>query len=103
MKKSCYLLVTADKYELPVCVGDTIEELSCCTGLTWTSLQRGALRNSLIAGKYRIYKIDDVRSDEERFNDVSDYKQFCIKHNLRENNFKSLEAYHKYIYEEQYV
>lgn len=95
--KSTYVFISNDELELPIVVADTLEEIALLTGFNWLCLQRACLRNSLIAGQYRIKKVD-IRDDEDRFNDLFDYKKFCLKENIPENNFKSLQRYRQYVY-----
>lgn len=44
-KRKIYIKVSADKYELPVGVADTVQELALLTGVHISSVWRG-LRNS---------------------------------------------------------
>lgn len=58
-----YLAVTADKYELPLCVLDTLEELAKFAGVSV-----GAARQSIYngySGKYHKMKLISVCLDEE--------------------------------------
>ena len=95
--KCTYVFVKSDELELPIAVADTLDEIVGLTGFNWSLLQRACLRNSLIAGKYRIRKVD-IREDEQKFNDVSDYKKFCVLEAIPENDFKSLQRYRQYCF-----
>lgn len=95
--KNVYVFIKSDELELPIAVADTLEEIELLTGFNWYLLQKACLRNSLIAGQFRIKKID-IREDIDRFNDISDYKKFCQTENIAENKFSSLQKYRQFIY-----
>ncbi len=94
--KKVYELVTADKYELPICVADSLDEMSMMTGFNFNTLYSAFAKSSLIAKKYRLYSVD-VRDPIEKFN-FNDYKVFCRSKALRECDFNSLEQYKRQCY-----
>lgn len=87
-----YILVTADEYEFIKYVGDTIEAISLQSSFTWDCLQRAFLRNSVIAGKYRILRVNDKKLEF----DFEDYHDFCKTENLKPGHAKSLQRFKEY-------
>ncbi|MBE5741199.1 MAG: hypothetical protein E7351_01535 [Clostridiales bacterium] len=97
MKKDyVYLLVTADKFELPLMVAETFAELTEMTGLQYTTLRSALIRNSVIDGRYRIIKVD-TREPEERFT-KSDFVEYCREKNLEETDFDSFKAFMEFCF-----
>lgn len=90
--KFIYILVSADKYEFPRAVGDTIEDISRQSNLSWECLQRAFLRNSLIAGKYWLRR---VNAKDLEFN-FADYSEFCKTEGLKPGHAKSLQKFREY-------
>ena len=99
MKKYDYVyeLVTSDRFEFTIQQADSLEEMSKLTGFDINTLKKALIRDSVIAGYYKIYKVD-LREPEEQFCDVKKYKKFCVSNNLDENNTESLIAYRKYCF-----
>lgn len=64
--KPLYLVVTRDKYELPVAVGDNMEDLSKQLGIAISSVSRGVNRARASGWKKGIYREVWVEMDEER-------------------------------------
>lgn len=96
---SVYLLVTNDKYELPVSLGaDTLKELSKITGFSYYELLNSLYHNYLVSRKYKVIKVD-IREPESRF-DYEDYKKYCWTNQIPVDSFKSLEQFKKYCYGE---
>ncbi len=60
-RKKLYMLVTNDKYELPVCVRDTLRELAEAAGIKYHSLLRTKCRNSKVKVFGRWCKIVEVK------------------------------------------
>lgn len=94
--KFTYVFSLADDLELPLFVGDTIEEIQAFSGFNWAMLQRAMLRNSVIAGRYRLRRVD-IRDPEEKFN-FEDYRNYCKSANLKESSFDSLRRYRQYCF-----
>ena len=94
-KKGCYVyeIVTADRYELPLCVADTLDELTKLTKIKKTSLCMALERRSTIAGNCKIVK---VFVKDMNFN-VDDYKEFCKTENLKPGYATSLEKFRQYV------
>lgn len=87
--KNCvYIFVTADEYELPIAIADTLEEISELVGYRFGLLYQALKRNSVINCKYRIREVD-IRDPEEKFI-FEEYNKFCLKENLSPSNFKNL-------------
>lgn len=71
-----YLACTPDRYELPVCVSDNLDELSQCTGVKKESIMQGIARNAKRVkagnplrgygrpGEFRFYRIEICGGDE---------------------------------------
>lgn len=95
--KYTYVFVENDGLELPIFIADTLMEISNLTGFNLGCLYYAVLRNSLIAGKYRIRKVD-FRDPDEKFNNITDYLTFCKKENIKSNDFKSLQRYRQYCF-----
>ena len=93
-----YMVVTADKYELPVMVCDSLAELVSMSGFNIDSIKSAILRGSVIDNKYKIYRVD-IREPEEKFNE-KEYKKFCQFFNLAEQNFKSIQLFREYCFKE---
>lgn len=60
-----YLKVTKDKYELPLCVADTIEKLATMCGVT-----KGAIAKSLFDVKHGVIKQSQYKRVEVLKDDV---------------------------------
>lgn len=95
MKKSnyVYVLITADKYELPRFVSETLEEMAKKVNLTKVALCLALERKSLICGKYRIIKVD-TRDLEFNF---ADYNEFCKTENIKPGHARSIQRFKEYI------
>ena len=67
MKKKdyCYLLITADEFELPVLIADSYKELSKLSGYPYRTLQSALMRPTVLDGKYRVVRVDMDESEEE--------------------------------------
>ena len=95
MKKSnyIYVLVTADKYELPLCVADTMEDLSKMIHIKRITLTQALERKSLISGKYRVIRVN-VKDLEFNF---ADYNEFCKTENIKPGHARSIQKFKEYI------
>lgn len=93
MKKNYfeYIFVKADEFELPMMSADTLEKLSSMCGYNFDCLCKAVKRNSLIAGQFRVRKVD-IRDPEEKFS-WEEYKVFCEKEGLKQGYFKSLQRF----------
>ena len=93
MKKNYYeyLFVKADELELPMLIADSLEELSILSGFNFDCLWKAICRNSIIAGQFRVRKVD-IRDPEEKFS-WEEYKVFCKREGLKESYFKSLQQF----------
>ena len=98
--KFVYVFAFADEYELPLMVADTLDEVSKEFNFSWACLQRALLRNSLIAGMYKIRRVD-IMEPKDKFNDFEEYKLFCSEHGLRENNSKSLYLFKEFCFRDE--
>ena len=95
LPKTTYMLVTTDKYELPVSVCDTLKEMSNETGIPFTQLYQSYYRNETCAGgRYRVHKIDISEKEFNPFN-AEDYAIWCELHNLRTCEFDNLKKYRR--------
>lgn len=57
-----YMLVTADAYEIPAMIADSLAELSSLSGISNKTLATARLKNSKIQGKYYIRRINANKS-----------------------------------------
>lgn len=89
---SVYMLVTADKYEFPVCIADSMRKLAIMSGYKIMSLYGSCIRHVPLFGKYYVVKVN-IEEPEDRFN-FDDYKTFCKINHLSANNFKNLDKYY---------
>ena len=94
--KKVYELITADKYELPIYVTDTLDDMSKLSGYNFNTLYSAFRDNSLISKRYKLIAVD-IREPYEKFN-FCDYKMFCAINGLKESNFSSLESYKRFCY-----
>ena len=94
--RSTYVLITADEYELPVVIADTLEDLSNGLDLSYFSCSKAFQRNSLILGKYRIKKVNLVEP-QDKFNFI-DYKKYCNDYGYSVSDFKSLNSFKNYCF-----
>lgn len=95
--KNVYVLVNNDDLELPLLVCDTLEEIFKSTGFNVSTLFMAIQRNSVIAGKYRLRKVD-ICEPEDKFNDVKGYIAFCKQECIKPTYFTSLVRYRQYCY-----
>ena len=66
MKKVyCYLLVTADEFELPVLIADSYKELAKLSGYPYRTLQSAVLRQTILDEKYKVIRVEIDEDDEE--------------------------------------
>lgn len=94
--KFTYVFTLADDLELPLVVTDTLEEMVGFTGFNFSCLFKACSRNSVIANRYRLRKVD-IRDPEEKFN-FEDYKSYCKSAGLNESSFNSLQRYRQYCF-----
>lgn len=88
---SVYMIVTADEFELPVCLADTMLELSVLSGYNLNTLYSAYLRNMPLACRYNVIKVN-IEEPEDRFN-FEDYTKFCKENGLSVGNSNNLEKY----------
>lgn len=94
-----YLLVTADKFELPVMEADTIKELSEMTGYSQGTIKSAIFRASVLDNKFRIVKVD-IREPEEMFTE-KEYIKYCKENKLEVKSFDSIIKFKDYCYREE--
>ena len=88
-----YELVTADRYEQVLASADTMEGLAKLVKIKRITLTQALERKSLIAGKYRVVRIDSRDFDF----DIDDYKKFCKSENLKPGYATSLQKFREYV------
>ena len=88
-----YELVTADRFEQVLASADTMEGLAKAIRIERSALAHALERKSLIAGRYRIIRVD---SKDLGFN-VDDYHKFCKTENLKPGYATSLQRFREYI------
>lgn len=61
MSKTYYMIVTKDKYELPLCVTESLQDMSRITGVSYHSLWTAFAHYKKKKGKskYRMLTVDD--------------------------------------------
>lgn len=100
MKKDyVYLLVTADKFELPVLESETIQEMSEMSGYNINSLKSALKSDSIVDLKYKLIKVD-IREPEEMFTE-EEYIKYCKANKLDIKSFDSIIKFKDYCYREQ--
>ena len=95
-EKDVYLLYTNDYLQLPVCVTDTLEEMSKLVHYPFFTLYKALKRNSVIGGVYRIEKVD-IFEKEDMFN-FKDYLKYCLEKDIKPSNFVSLDEFRRFCY-----
>lgn len=88
-----YELVTADRYEQVLASADTMEGLSKLVKIKRITLVQALERKSLIAGRYRVIRVNSRDLDF----DVEDYKEFCKTENLKPGYATSLQKFREYV------
>lgn len=61
-----YIAVTADAYELPICVADSIKELAYMLDADYTAVTRLIKRGSKSRSGYRCYAVSLVSDDMDK-------------------------------------
>lgn len=88
-----YELVTADKYEQVLASADTMEGLSKLIHIKRITLAQALERKSLIAGRYRVVRVNSRDLDF----DFEDYNEFCKTENIKPGHASSIQRFKEYI------
>ena len=93
MKKEFnYELITADRYEQVLASADTLEGLAKLIRMDKSALAHALTRKSIVAGKYRVIK---VNTNDYDFN-FYDYLDFCKTDGLEPKKASSLQRFKEY-------
>ena len=86
-----YLLVTNDKYELPIMIECSLHKLAKASGYDVNVIKQAYYRNGVVDGCYRVRAVD-IREPKDKFN-LCEYKEFCKDNGLPLGNFSSIQKF----------
>jgi hypothetical protein len=86
-----YMLVTADKFEFPIFIMNSLKEIADFLNMKYESIRSAWHRDAVLEDCYKIRRVD-TREPKDKFN-LFEYKEFCEKKGCPLDSFSSVKQF----------